>query len=120
MIWISNAFNVSTLMTGAALGAALTLGDSLIAAFVGFGIITAYMVLVAMQSSDLGLPTSALSTAALGKTGGRYLISIVVGLALIGWFGVQAAVCGSSFSIALAEMTGFQIPVWLSAVVLGG
>lgn len=120
VIWISNAFNVSTLMTGAALGAALTLGDSLIAAFVGFGIITAYMVLVAMQSCDLGLPTSALSTAALGKTGGRYLISIVVGLALIGWFGVQAAVCGSSFSIALAEMTGFQIPVWLSAVVLGG
>ena len=76
VIWVSNAFNVSSLMTGAALGAALTLGDSFIAAFVGFGIITAYMVLVAMQAADLGLPTSALSTAALGKTGGRYLISL--------------------------------------------
>lgn len=120
VIWVSNAFNVSTLMTGAALGAALTLGDSLIAAFTGFGIISAYMVLVAMQACDLGLPTSAMSTAALGKKGGRYLISLVVGLALIGWFGVQAAVCGSSFSIALEQIAGVHIPVWLSSVLLGG
>ena len=41
-IWIGNGFNVSTLITGAALGAGLTLFDSFLAAFIGFGIIVAY------------------------------------------------------------------------------
>ena len=27
--------------------------------------------------------------------------------------------CGASFSIAFADLTGFEIPVWISAVVLG-
>lgn len=119
VIWIGNAFNVSTLMTGAALGAALTLADSFLAAVIGFGIISAYMAFIAMESADVGLPTSAMSTAALGKSGGRYLISLVVGIALIGWFGVQAAVCGSSFSVAMLELTGMDIPVWIPSVVLG-
>lgn len=118
-IWIGSSFNVSTLMTGAILGIGLTLFDSFIAAFVGMGIIIAYMCFVAMESTDVGLPTSAMSTAALGKTGGRWIISFVVGVALIGWFGVQAAVCGSSFSIALAELTGFEVPVWVSSVFWG-
>lgn len=118
-IWIGSSFNVSTLMTGAILGIGLTLFDSFLAAFFGMGIIVAYMCFVAMESVDVGLPTSAMSTAALGKTGGRWIISFVVGVALIGWFGVQAAVCGSSFSIALAEMTGFEVPVWVSSVFWG-
>ena len=68
-IWIGNGFNVSTLITGAALGAGLTLFDSFLAAFIGFGIIVAYMSFVAMESADVGLPTAPLSTAALGKKG---------------------------------------------------
>ena len=118
-IWIGNAFNVSSLITGAALGAGLTLFDSFLAAFIGFGIIVAYMSLVAMESADVGLPTAPLSTAALGKKGGRYIVGFIMGVSLVGWFGVQAAVCGASFSIAFADLTGFEIPVWISAVVLG-
>ena len=91
-IWIGNAFNVSSLITGAALGAGLTLFDSFLAAFIGFGIIVAYMSLVAMESADVGLPTAPLSTAALGKKGGRYIVGFIMGVSLVGWFGVQAAV----------------------------
>ncbi len=97
----------------------LTLFDSFLAAFIGFGIIVAYMSLVAMESADVGLPTAPLSTAALGKKGGRYIVGFIMGVSLVGWFGVQAAVCGASFSIAFADLTGFEIPVWISAVVLG-
>lgn len=46
-IWIGNSINVSTLMTGAVLGAGLTLWDAFWAAFIGFGIILAYMCFVA-------------------------------------------------------------------------
>ena len=119
MIWIGNGLNVSTLMTGAALGAGLTLFDSVAAAFIGFGIVVAYMCFVAMESVDVGLPTAAMSTAALGKKGGRYVVGFIVGVSCLGWFGVQAAVCGASFSIAFAELTGMVIPVWLCSTVLG-
>ncbi|MDG5963682.1 cytosine permease, partial [Bifidobacterium breve] len=69
-IWIGNSIHVSTLMTGAVLGAGLTLWDAFWAAFIGFGIILAYMCFVAMEATDTGLPTSAMSTAALGRKGG--------------------------------------------------
>ncbi len=118
-IWIGNAFNVSTLMTGAVLGAGLVLSDAFLAAFIGFGIVVAYMCFVAMESVDVGLPTSAMSTASLGKAGGRYLISLIIGISLIGWFGVQAAVCGASFSIMAADLVGFEIPIWASSVFWG-
>lgn len=118
-IWIGNSFNVSTLMTGAILGAGLTLFDSFLAAFVGIGIVVAYMCFVAMEAADVGVPTSAMATASLGKTGGRYLISLIMGVSLIGWFGVQAAVCGSSFSLMAADLIGFEIPVWISSVFWG-
>lgn len=117
-IWIGNSINVSTLMTGAILGAGLTLWDAFWAAFIGFGIILTYMCFVAMEATDTGLPTSAMSAAALGRKGGRYIISIILGISLIGWFGVQAAVCGSSFSL-MAKSLGLNISPQVSAIVLG-
>lgn len=117
-IWIGNSINVSTLMTGAILGAGLTLRDAFWASFIGFGIILAYMCFVAMESTDTGLPTSAMSTAALGRKGGRYIISIILGISLIGWFGVQAAVCGASFSL-MAGKLGLSISPQVSSIVLG-
>ena len=41
-IWIGNAFNVSTLMTGAVLGAGLVLSDAFLAAFIGFAMGTSW------------------------------------------------------------------------------
>lgn len=118
-IWIGNSFNVSTLMTGAILGAGLILSDAFLAAFIGTGIVTVYMCFVAMEAADVGVPTSAMATASLGKTGGRYIISIILGISLVGWFGVQAAVCGSSFSLMASDLIGFDIPVWASSVFWG-
>ena len=117
-IWIGNSINVSTLMTGAVLGAGLTLWDAFWAAFIGFGIILAYMCFVAMEATDTGLPTSAMSTAALGRKGGRYIISIILGVSLIGWFGVQAAVCGSSFSLMVGKL-GLDVSPQICSIVLG-
>ena len=37
----------------------------------------------------------------------------------MGWFGIQAAVCGASFSSMVEGMSGVSIPVWLSSVVWG-
>lgn len=95
-------FSAPTLMVGAALGLGLALSGAALATLVGFGFIVAYMCFVSMQASDLGLPTASLAAPALGRTGARYLVSLIVGVVTIGWFGVQTAVCGASLALMLA------------------
>mgnify|MGYP000337995755 CR=1 FL=1 len=56
---------------------------------------------------------------ALGRTGARYLVSLIVGVVTIGWFGVQTAVCGASLALMLADVFGLAVPVWACSTALG-
>lgn len=112
-------FSAPTLMVGAALGLGLALPGAAMATIIGFGFIVAYMCFVSMQAADLGLPTAALAAPALGRAGARYLVSIIVGVVTIGWFGVQTAVCGASLSLMLEDVFGLVAPVWACSVALG-
>lgn len=112
-------FSAPTLMVGAALGLGLALSGAALATLVGFGFIVAYMCFVSMQASDLGLPTASLAAPALGRTGARYLVSLIVGVVTIGWFGVQTAVCGASLALMLESVFGLAVPVWACSVALG-
>ena len=112
-------FSAPTLMVGAALGLGLALSGAALATLVGFGFIVAYMCFVSMQASDLGLPTASLAAPALGRTGARYLVSLIVGVVTIGWFGVQTAVCGASLALMLADVFGLAVPVWACSTALG-
>lgn len=116
---IGNMFSASALLVGATLGAGLTLADSLLAIVFGFGFVMCYMCLVVMEAADTGLPTAAFAGAALGKAGARYLVAIIVGIACLGWFGIQAAVCGASFSLMMNDLAGIDVPVWASTVFWG-
>lgn len=116
---IGNMFSASALLVGATLGAGLTLADSLAAIVFGFGFVMCYMCLVVMEAADTGLPTAAFAGAALGRSGARYLVAIIVGIACLGWFGIQAAVCGASFSLMMNDLAGIDIPVWASTVFWG-
>ena len=112
-------FSAPTLMVGAALGLGLALSGAALATLVGFGFIVAYMCFVSMQASDLGFPTASLAAPALGRTGARYLVSLIVGVVTIGWFGVQTAVCGASLALMLADVFGLAVPVWACSTALG-
>ncbi|WP_080802266.1 cytosine permease [Arabiibacter massiliensis] len=112
-------FSAPTLMVGAALGLGLALPGAALATLAGFGFIVAYMCFVSMQAVDLGLPTASLAAPALGRAGARYLVSLIVGVVTIGWFGVQTAVCGASLSLMLADVFGLAAPVWACSAALG-
>lgn len=116
---MGNMFSASALLVGATLGAGLTLADSILAILCGFGFVMAYMCLVAMEATDTGLPTAAFSGAALGQAGARYLVSLVVGIATLGWFGIQASICGQSFSLMLNDFFGIDIPTGISTAFWG-
>ena len=119
MIWVGSMICVPCLMIGGLLVSGMTLGNVLISTIIGYAIVIAYMCFMGMQGCDTGLPTVNMASAALGSNGARYIISALLGIACIGWFGIQSSVCGSSFSAMIQSSTGLSIPVWLSSLIWG-
>lgn len=119
MIWTGAMICVPCLMVGGLLGSGLSLKNVVISIIIGYGIVITYMCFMGMEGCDTGLPTVSTATGVLGEKGSKYLISLLLAIACIGWFGIQASVCGSSFSSMIASITGCTIPVWISATFWG-
>jgi len=119
MVWAGAMICVSCLMAGGFLASSLTLGQTALAVIIGYSIITAYMCLIGMQGCDLGLPTAVMAGSSLGEKGAKYLISALLAISCIGWFGVQSAVCGLSFSTMVDAIFGVHIPEWISIIFWG-
>lgn len=111
MVWAGGMICVPCLMVGGVLSmGGLSIGEMIASILIGYGLICAYMICIGMQSCDIGLPVSVLAEGALGKQGARYIISVLLALACIGWFGIQSATCGSAFASMLASMIGMEAP----------
>jgi cytosine permease len=119
MIWIGSMICVPCLMIGGFLGMGFTLGGVILCVLLGYGIVCTYMCFMGMEGCDTGLPTVSMAGAVLGEKGAQYIISLMLAIACIGWFGIQSAVCGASFSSMIASMSGVSIPVPLSSFVWG-
>jgi cytosine permease len=119
MIWAGAIICVTCLMVGGLLGSYLTLGQCALSIVIGYGIIVVYMCLIGMQGCDLGLPTTIMAGSALGQKGSKFIIAALLAIACIGWFGVQSAVCGLSFSAMFASIFGINIPAWISIIFWG-
>ena len=85
---------------------------------IGYGIVCTYMCFMGMQGRIPVCPPL-LAAGALGDKGAQYVISLLLAIACIGWFGIQSAVCGASFSSMVSELTGLSIPVWISSLFWG-
>ena len=119
MIWTGSMICIPCLMIGGVLGSGLSLSGVILAVLAGYGIVCLYMCLVGMESCDTGLPTVSMASAVLGEKGAQFIISLMLAIACVGWFGIQSAVCGESFSAMVAGFTGFEIPSWISSIFWG-
>ena len=119
MIWTGSMICIPCLMIGGVLGAGLSLSGVILAVLAGYGIVCLYMCLVGMESCDTGLSTVSMASAVLGEKGAQFIISLMLAIACVGWFGIQSAVCGESFSAMVAGFTGFEIPSWISSIFWG-
>ncbi len=121
MVWAGGMICVPCLMIGGVLSSGgLSLAQIVISILIGYGLICAYMIFIGMQACDTGIPVAVMASGALGKKGAQYIISLLLAIACIGWFGIQSAVCGASFAAMLGTLTGINIPVWLSSILWGG
>jgi cytosine permease len=118
-VWIGTMVCVPCLMVGGYLSMGFPISGILASCIIGYGIICAFMCFMGMQGCDTGVPTAVMAGGALGEIGARFLISLLLGVACIGWFGVQASVCGSSFSGMIAAAAGITIPNVASSIFWG-
>lgn len=111
MVWAGGMICVPCLMIGGVLsGGGLSIPQIIISILIGYGLICGYMIFIGMQACDTGLPVSVMASGALGEKGAKYIISLLLAIACIGWFGIQSAVCGASFASMTASMLGWGPP----------
>jgi cytosine permease len=118
MVWIGAIIALSATALGGSLGAGMDLNQALIATFIGCFILATLSALCATVGAKTGLSTTFVSMFALGRYG-SYAVSIIIAIALFGWFGVQLDLFGSSLHSILLDL--FKIDVHPKIlVVLGG
>ena len=116
-IWAGGMICVPCLMIGGVLsGGGLSMAEILVSILIGYGLICAYMIFIGMEACDTGLPVSVLASGALGEKGARYIISILLTIACVGWFGIQSATCGAAFASMLSSMMGIEATTMMNAV----
>ena len=118
LIWAGAVISVPSLMVGGALVSGMSLSMAITAGIVGYLIVVVFMTFQGMQGSDLGRPTVINASSAFGVKGSEFIISLILGVSVMGWFGVQTAVTGASFSGFMAQF-GITFPVWLSSLIWG-
>lgn len=107
-VWAGGMICVPCLMIGGVLsGGGLSLAEIVISILIGYGLICVYMIFIGMQACDTGLPVSQAS-GALGEKGARYVISTLIAIACVGWFGIQSATCGQAFATMIAPLLGIE------------
>ena len=107
MVWAGGMICVPCLMIGGVLsGGGLSIPQIVASILIGYGLICAYMILIGMAACDTGLPVAVMAEGALGKQGARYIISVLLAFACVGWFGIQSATCGQAFAVMLADILG--------------
>ena len=122
-VWAGGMICVPCLMIGGVLaGGGLSMGEIVASILIGYGLICAYMICIGMQACDTGLPVSVMASGALGEKGARYIISTLLAIACVGWFGIQSATCGSAFANMVANMMGTEASpafVTISSIIWG-
>lgn len=123
--WVSLAMvlcgalvSVTSLILGGTLVAGMSLEKALLTAFIGYALIVVIMISQGMQSADQGLPTVKVAEQVFGKVGSSKVISIILAISALGWFGIQANVAGVSLHGILAAY-GLNTPLWLNSMVVG-
>ncbi|WP_211749106.1 cytosine permease [Paenibacillus sp. Marseille-Q4541] len=118
IVWAGAMISIPGLLVGNTLISGMSLPKTLLVTLVGYSIIVAIMILQGIQSTDLGKSTVQVAGQVFGKKGSRTILSIILTIACLGWFGIQANVCGEALANLLTEF-GMTVPVPVASLISG-
>jgi cytosine permease len=119
LITLGQLLCIPVLMVGGMLGEGMSLGGLLFCGIAGGLILLGCACFMGIQSSRSGLPSTIVSAEGLGVMGARYISALLLTVTSVGWFGIQAAVCGASFGAMAADALGFSVPAWAATLFWG-
>lgn len=117
-VWLGIGICLASVVLGGTLGGGMTFGQACIAAVVGSLVLAVISALCSLVGAKTGLSTGHVSRFALGEFG-AYAVSIIVAIALFGWFGVQTQLFGASAQHIFKDLFGIEISVTVLAVIGG-
>ena len=112
VVMLGFAFFSASMIAGGNIGTSLNMGDFLKAVILGNILLCIYTGLLACIAGDTGLSTHLLARYSFGKKG-SYLLSGLVSITQVGWFGVGVAM----FAIPVSKVTGINL--WTLIIVSG-
>lgn len=110
--------SVPSLILGGTLVSGMSLPMALFTAFVGYAIIVVIMISQGMQSVDQAKPAVKVAEQVFGKVGSSKVVSLILAISALGWFGIQANVAGIAVQGILAAYS-ITIPAWICSIIVG-
>lgn len=118
MVWIGVAIVLSALLRGMMVGMGLgSLRQVLMAYLLGEVLLIAMMTLTGFMGAKLGLSTPLLARISFGERG-ALLISLLLGVAFMGWFGVQAGLFGETLVATFKTALPMPALAFLSGIMM--
>lgn len=111
--WLAQSGSISQFTLGATIGVGMTFGNAFLAFTLGAVILEIVIFAIGMAGMREGLATPMLTRWVGFGRNGSALVSFVIAVSLVGWFGVQNTIFGDSVS----ELVGG--PSWMWCVVAG-
>ena len=112
VVMLGFAFFSASMIAGGNIGTSLNMGEFLKAVILGNILLCIYTGLLACIAGDTGLSTHLLARYSFGQKG-SYLLSGLVSITQVGWFGVGVAM----FAIPVSKVTGINL--WTLIIVSG-
>lgn len=118
-IWIGGMVSIPSLLIGSTLISTQNFSTTIIAGLLGLGFVALFMCFLSVPAVSHRQNTVELTKSSFGQKGGPVLIGLIIGIATIGWFGVQTNIAGASFSKIIDQAFGVSIPESLSSLFWG-
>lgn len=118
LVWIAIGIDLSAMFLGAQLGNGMNLADSLVATMAGSMILGVIGALCAYVGAKTGLSTSMISRFLFGNVGAR-VVSVVLGIFSLGWFGVQVGFFASNMQTAFHKLWDTDLSLGLLSFIGG-
>ncbi|PWW20265.1 NCS1 nucleoside transporter family [Cytobacillus oceanisediminis] len=118
LVWLGGIIALSATALGGALGSGLSLSEAIIASLIGCFLLAILSALCSVVGAKTGLSTSLVSMFALGRFG-SYAVSIIIAIALFGWFGVQLDLFGTTLHNVIKDEFSLSVHPKI-LVVIGG
>lgn len=108
IVWLGGIIALSAIILGGTLAGGMTITQAITASFIGTFLLACLSAACGVVGAKTHLSTSLVSAFALGRYG-SYAVSIVLAIALFGWFGVQLDLFGQSLAQIMNTSFGIEI-----------